>query len=1289
MFKKYWTLLLFFITTIELTYSQEQNLKLKLTSPLLPSPNAASFTKYGDIPVSNSSGIPSISIPVYTIDGGEVSIPISLSYHASGIKVEEIASNVGLGWNLSAGGSVTRQVRGLPDESSQGYNNSRTWVNQFLYGTMTAEGRQDFLSSVRLGQVDTESDLYYYNLPNGASGKFFMDNNGVYLTVPRSNVVINGTINDGWTITDDKGVKYLFQVTDYSVTNTITSSQSGFNDGSEFMGYTAWYINKIVDTKNNEINFKYAVSATGYNSKASEVKKILTSNPIINYSNGSFSVPTEINNLSVTTNSCNANHLQSISWDDGNVIFKYNNTVRQDLNSDTALSFISVYNKKGEQIKKVQLFTSYFGNQPNSTYPSDNTLLYRLRLDSVKEVSTSETSLPPYKFEYSTVTLPDRLSNSQDHWGYFNNMSNSSTMVEYYNKVLGKRKKMGANRDVVPAYTQANSLQKIYYPTGGKTEFVFENNTFHRQHTEGFFTYSNSSLLGMFGDNSSADPDQYYFEFSQNFTISSSLVTYNGNAVLQSVVSGGCDNAQNNLCNITIGVYNTSGQFLANALSDEPIQLSPGNYVLKATIETEFAHTPYASFQINLYPGIYNPPGLYTEYAGGLRIKKIINSIGTVVTNTKEFDYTAFGQNYSSGSIGYNNSYPDYTTIEVQNNYTVQQSGETQIGVIHTDTYESFATTSNLPLLTSGGGYVTYSNVTVKDIDSQSKSNGKSEYTYTSFDDKKDEISTAFPYPPACSYDWKRGLLLVEKIYEKTGENNEGESFRLAQEKYNIYNFLENLGDTTRREITGIKAASQVIWNPQITTTATFNSSLAVAPYKTATEYYWLKKDSLIYYPSVSTAPKIITTTAYNYRVSPLLLISTETVDSKNLVAKKELKYPVDFSTSSPYSLMVARNENNRIVQQIDSKNNIQQQTLQQDYYNWGNNLILPQKIKAKILSGTLEDRILFNQYDSKGNILEQQKIGDTKEVYVWGYNGQYPVAKVTGSSQSTVAGFIDQVKLNNVDGQYNDQQIRDELNKIRIGLAGTNALVTTYTYKPLLGITSETDPNGRTNYYSYDVFGRLQYIKDKDGNIVKRICYNYAGQVTDCYINTAANWQSTGQTRCKPCPSNSNYITNIQQHQEQDINTESSTFNTFRWVDDGVSSNCVITADWQNTGAVSCETSNSQYTGYQLFIQMDMNPCSSTYNTTRTNRVYNPTACPIPVTCNTSNCSGIDKKCINGACQTGVRVNTSSVYMKNAQQVWVWRCTYHYQWTDGSVSPNYTEDNSTSCPLGGGAGEV
>ena len=56
------------------------------------------------------------------------------------------------------------------------------------------------------------------------------------------------------------------------------------------------------------------------------------------------------------------------------------------------------------------------------------------------------------------------------------------------------------------------------------------------------------------------------------------------------------------------------------------------------------------------------------------------------------------------------------------------------------------------------------------------------------------------------------------------------------------------------------------------------------------------------------------------------------------------------------------------------------------------------------------------------------------------------------------------------------------------------NAMMSTYTYDPSVGMTSQTDPSGHSTNYFYDSLGRLSYIKDQDGNIIKTFNYHYKG---------------------------------------------------------------------------------------------------------------------------------------------------------------------------------------------------
>ena len=81
-----------------------------------PSPEVSALMRYIDFPISPFTGQPDITIPLYTVREGNLELPISISYHGGGIKVYEAAGIIGYGWNLNAGGCVSRTVRGLPDE---------------------------------------------------------------------------------------------------------------------------------------------------------------------------------------------------------------------------------------------------------------------------------------------------------------------------------------------------------------------------------------------------------------------------------------------------------------------------------------------------------------------------------------------------------------------------------------------------------------------------------------------------------------------------------------------------------------------------------------------------------------------------------------------------------------------------------------------------------------------------------------------------------------------------------------------------------------------------------------------------------------------------------------------------------------------------------------------------------------------------------------------------------------------------------------------------------------------
>jgi YD repeat-containing protein len=176
------------------------------------------------------------------------------------------------------------------------------------------------------------------------------------------------------------------------------------------------------------------------------------------------------------------------------------------------------------------------------------------------------------------------------------------------------------------------------------------------------------------------------------------------------------------------------------------------------------------------------------------------------------------------------------------------------------------------------------------------------------------------------------------------------------------------------------------------------------------------------------------------------------------------------------------------------------------NFYSPTSGVFVPQTIENKTGNNPQEVIASFNRYDNAGHILEQQRANNVKEVYLWGYHSRYPVAKILNTTIDIASTYITQSVLDGATGNGDDVSLRAHLNNLR-NIPGT--LVETYTYKPLIGLSSSTDANGRTSYYEYDGFGRLAYIRDKDNNILKKFCYNYAGQPESCALEAGNSAKS------------------------------------------------------------------------------------------------------------------------------------------------------------------------------------
>ncbi len=296
--KKHLLLILFFIAGNICCLAQES---INVTSP-----SATEFVKYERIPVSYFNGLPSIEIPLYTIESNGMTLPISISYYASGIRVNQYPTCVGLGWNLSAGGCITRAINGIPDETDKqdqvdqtgyGYN----WNPGYYFSSTVISkanwASEDILKVINSFQskhceIDTEPDefainaygisgsVYFYRDSTGVLKNKVKSNNGVSFRVEAPKMLQNpeafkfpggGTqslqsyriyeLFYEFTVIKNDGTKLVFGGSDDSIEfYTERTTKKNYAGPSALIMKTwptAWMLREIISPEGRKITFNY------------------------------------------------------------------------------------------------------------------------------------------------------------------------------------------------------------------------------------------------------------------------------------------------------------------------------------------------------------------------------------------------------------------------------------------------------------------------------------------------------------------------------------------------------------------------------------------------------------------------------------------------------------------------------------------------------------------------------------------------------------------------------------------------------------------------------------------------------------------------------------------------------------------------------------------------------------------------------------------------------------------------------------------------------------------------
>lgn len=204
--------------------------------------------------------------------------------------------------------------------------------------------------------------------------------------------------------------------------------------------------------------------------------------------------------------------------------------------------------------------------------------------------------------------------------------------------------------------------------------------------------------------------------------------------------------------------------------------------------------------------------------------------------------------------------------------------------------------------------------------------------------------------------------------------------------------------------------------------------------------------------------------------------------------------YPEDFNNGI-YPNMVTANILSPIIEKIEYNLKFSRHEIGRKRTNYliSNNMYLPSSKQSKIF-GDYQTDVTFDKYDVHGNIVQYTTLDGISTVLIWSYGGQYPIAEIKNATYNQLIEIINENTLNAISARIVPTESDWRLiNNLRSNPAMVNTFISTYTYKPLIGMLTATDPSGITVYYEYDTLGRLLRIKDDAGKVVEEYNYHYS----------------------------------------------------------------------------------------------------------------------------------------------------------------------------------------------------
>jgi YD repeat-containing protein len=473
-------------------------------------PESWRFQQYSFSSLIGNTGKANVEVPLYEVRIGRLTVPVKIVYNTRGVKVEEQSSYVGTGWELVATGRITRQIfGGLHDLAySKGYASADPIEPYDIMGYQKRGSNYIYHEN----QIDVSPDLFTCSAP-GVLSRFFFTKYPTVRFLDDKNLILKD-YNVGSKISVGTGMKgdRSFGIDDYTKFIIVNDQAVEYTFGTYELGLesssganiTTWFLSEMKDLVTGEsINFEYI-----------DIGEL-------------FYGETEVRHPGESSRTCgcymdngtgtrsrhymrNVKRLKMISWRGGRVEFNYTG-IRSDIRDedkarDNALTSVVVYNSLNNKVKEFKLLHSNFISTKPTTNALDDFYYYRLRLDKIAEINLKNSEKLEYVFNYYPGSLPHKRSKEQDLWGYYN-MNKATSLVPklYFYPSLAKLVDRfdgtisntsvncffpqrlqnsslqfylldGADRSANADGQRIGMLKKIVLPTGGTKEFTYESN---------------------------------------------------------------------------------------------------------------------------------------------------------------------------------------------------------------------------------------------------------------------------------------------------------------------------------------------------------------------------------------------------------------------------------------------------------------------------------------------------------------------------------------------------------------------------------------------------------------------------------------------------------------------------------------------------------------------------------------------------------------------------------------------------------------------------------------------